>query len=172
MTLNSFWTILGRLCRGSDNPSLVLRCKHVCCQITDAPVLRWNDGSGRYSLDCVPTKTFYQAFIIIINFILLFPFFLSTNYLFKVAPVGTLHCEHSIYLYPEIERFHMTSRPSYWCFKPILWDLNSFLMQTLSFVILMSLLRCWPSEWKRSILISLSLFTSTKYIIDIPLQTV
>ena len=160
MALNSFWTIIGRLCRGSDNPSLVLRCKHVCCQITDAPVLRWNDGSGRYSLDCVPTKTFYLAFIIIIiiiiiivvvviiiiNFILIFPFFLSTNYLFKVAPVGTLHCEHSIYLYPEIERFHVTSRPSYWCSKPILWELNSFLMQTLSFVILMSLLRCWPSE--------------------------
>ena len=43
------------------------------------------------------------------------------------------------------ERFHMTSRRPYWCpetikrrpcwcTKPILWTLNSFLMQTLSFV--------------------------------------
>ena len=49
---------------------------------------------------------------------------------------------------------HMTSRRPYWCpktmkrrpcwcLKPVLWELNSFLMQTLSFV-LINLHRCWP----------------------------
>ena len=37
-----------------------------------------------------------------------------------------------------------------WCPKPILWELNSFLMQTLSFVPI-NLHRCWPREWKHSI---------------------
>ena len=36
------------------------------------------------------------------------------------------------------------------CPKPVLWELNSFLMQTLSFVS-MNLHRCWPREWKHSI---------------------
>ena len=60
-----------------------------------------------------------------------------------------------------IECFHMTSRwpyccpktmkrPPCWCPKPILWELNSFLMQTLSFVAI-NLHRCWPREWKHSI---------------------
>ena len=60
-----------------------------------------------------------------------------------------------------IECFHMTSRRPYWCpktmkrrrswcSKPVLWALNSFLMQTLSFVPL-NLHRWWPREWKRSI---------------------
>ena len=60
-----------------------------------------------------------------------------------------------------IECFHMTSRRPYWypktmkrrpcwCPKPILWELNSFLMQTLSFVPI-NLHRCWPREWKHSI---------------------
>ena len=60
-----------------------------------------------------------------------------------------------------IECFHMTSRRPYWCpktmkqrpclcLKPVLWELNSFLMQTLSFVPI-NLHRCWPREWKRSI---------------------
>ena len=81
-----------------------------------------------------------------------------------------------------IKRLHMTSRLSYWCSKtikrrpcsfsnPILWELNSFLMRTLSFVILMNLLRWWPSDWKRSKVISLSVITRTKSIIDIPRQT-
>ena len=48
------------------------------------------------------------------------------------------------------ECFHMTSRRPCWCAKPILWELNSFLMQTLSFVPI-NLHRCWPREWKRSI---------------------
>ena len=57
-----------------------------------------------------------------------------------------------------IECFHMTSRRPYWCpetmkWRPcwcpkrVLWELNSFLMQTLSFVSI-NLHRCWPREWK------------------------
>ena len=34
--------------------------------------------------------------------------------------------------------------------QPVLWELNSFLMQTLSFVTT-NLHRCWPREWKHSI---------------------
>ena len=60
-----------------------------------------------------------------------------------------------------IECFHMMSWWPYWCPttikrwpcwcpKPILWELNSFLMQTLSFVPI-NLHRCWPGEWKHSI---------------------
>ena len=49
-----------------------------------------------------------------------------------------------------IEFFHMTSRRPFWCPKPVLWELNSFLMQTLSFVPI-NLHRCWPREWKHSI---------------------
>ena len=48
------------------------------------------------------------------------------------------------------ERFLMTSRRPYWCSKPVLWELNSFLMETLSFVSI-NLHRCWSREWKRSI---------------------
>ena len=62
---------------------------------------------------------------------------------------------------PSIECFHMTSRRPYWCPKtmkrrpcwcpkPVLWELHSFLMQTLSFVPIY-LHRCWPREWKHSI---------------------
>ena len=60
-----------------------------------------------------------------------------------------------------IECFYMTSRRPYWypktmkrrpcwCPKPILWELNSFLVQTLSFVPI-NLHRCWPREWKNSV---------------------
>ena len=60
-----------------------------------------------------------------------------------------------------IECFHMTSRRPYlcpktmkrrpcWCPKPILWEMNSFLMQMISFVP-KHLHRCWPREWKHSI---------------------
>ena len=60
-----------------------------------------------------------------------------------------------------IECFHMTSWWPYWCPKtmkqrpcwcpkPIMWELNSFVMQTLSFVPI-NLHRCWPREWKHSI---------------------
>ena len=63
-------------------------------------------------------------------------------------------------VYP-IECFHMTSRRPYWCpitmkrrpcwcSKPSLRELNSFLMQTLSFVPI-NLHICWPREWKHSI---------------------
>ena len=44
----------------------------------------------------------------------------------------------------------MTSRRPCWCPKPILWEFNSFLMQTLS-VVPINLHRCWPREWKHSI---------------------
>ena len=43
----------------------------------------------------------------------------------------------------------MKRRPC-WCPKPVLWELTSFLMQTLSFVPI-NLHRCWPREWKHSI---------------------
>ena len=43
----------------------------------------------------------------------------------------------------------MKRRPC-WCPKPVLWELNFFLMQTLSFVPI-NLQRCWPREWKHSI---------------------
>ena len=46
-----------------------------------------------------------------------------------------------------IQCFYTTSRWPYWCPKPILWELNSFLMQTISFVPI-NLPRCWPREWK------------------------
>ena len=60
-----------------------------------------------------------------------------------------------------IECFHMMSRQPYWCPKtmkrrpcrcpkPVLWELNSFLMQTISFVPI-NLHRFWPREWKHSI---------------------
>ena len=49
-----------------------------------------------------------------------------------------------------IECFHMTSRRPGWCPKPILWELNSFLTQTISFVPI-NLHRCWSREWKHSI---------------------
>ena len=61
------------------------------------------------------------------------------------------------------ECFHMTLRRPYWCPKTmkqwpcwcpklILWELNSFLMQTLSFVPI-HLHRYWPREWKHSIVL-------------------
>ena len=43
----------------------------------------------------------------------------------------------------------MKRRPC-WCPKPVLWELNSFLMQTLSFVPI-NLHRWWSREWKHSI---------------------
>ena len=50
-----------------------------------------------------------------------------------------------------VECFHMTSRRPCWCPKPVPWELNSFRMQTLSFVPI-NLHRCWPREWKHYIL--------------------
>ena len=57
--------------------------------------------------------------------------------------------------------FQITSRRPYccpktikrrpcWCPKPVLWEWNSFLMQTLSFAPI-NMHRCWLCEWKRSI---------------------
>ena len=60
-----------------------------------------------------------------------------------------------------IECFHMTSRRPHCCPKPIHWGLNSFLMQTLSFVPI-NLHRCWPREWKHSIVIAINCHVSWK----------
>ena len=76
-----------------------------------------------------------------------------------VNPKCLLWSEAIVFSIP-IEPFHMTSRRPYWCpkttkrrpcwcSKPILWELNSFLMQTLSFVPI-NLRRCWSRERKRS----------------------
>ena len=43
----------------------------------------------------------------------------------------------------------MKRRPC-WCPKRVLWELNSFLMETLYFV-LINFHRCWSREWKQSI---------------------
>ena len=43
----------------------------------------------------------------------------------------------------------MKRRPC-WCPKPVLWELNTFLVQTLSFVPI-NLHTCWPREWQHSI---------------------
>ena len=45
----------------------------------------------------------------------------------------------------------MKRRPC-WCPKPIMWDLNSFRTETLSLVPI-NLHKCWPREWKRTILL-------------------
>ena len=71
-----------------------------------------------------------------------------------------------------MECFHMTSRQPYWCPKtmkwwpcgcpkPILWGLNSFLMQTLFFVPI-NLHRCWSREWKRCIGFNLNWIETVK----------
>ena len=49
----------------------------------------------------------------------------------------------------------MKRRPC-WCPKQILWELNFFLIQTLSFVPI-NLHRCWPCEWKQSIYLNFHL---------------
>ena len=87
-----------------------------------------------------------------------------------IAPKSPFLCENRSFIQygfapaqelSGIECFHKTSRRPYWCPKtmkrrpcwcpkPILWELNSFLMQTLSFVPI-NLHRCWPREWKHSI---------------------
>ena len=64
-----------------------------------------------------------------------------------------------------IKCFHMTSRRPYWCPKPVLWELNSFLI-LFSFVLInWNLHRCWPREWKHSILrlLRVSFFLYTTY---------
>ena len=74
---------------------------------------------------------------------------------------GTSECFSRCRLALITECLYLTSRRPYWyaktikrqpcwCPKPILWELNSFLMQTLSYVSI-NFYRCWPREWKRSI---------------------
>ena len=55
----------------------------------------------------------------------------------------------------------MTRRPC-WCPKPVLWEFNSFLMQTLS-VVPINLHRCWPREWKHSIELKLGNKSPTEF---------
>ena len=73
---------------------------------------------------------------------------------------GLRLCSHSGLVHT-IECFHMTSRRPYWCpktmkrrpcwcTKPILRELHSFLLQTLSFVPINLPRRYWPREWKRA----------------------
>ena len=88
---------------------------------------------------------------------------------FRLASVADLPCYPGVFpLYQlktssptGLKNEHMTSRRPYCCSKTIkrwpclcstkiLWELNSFLMQTFSFVAII-LHRCWPREWKRSI---------------------
>ena len=74
---------------------------------------------------------------------------------------GTSECFSKCRLALKTECLHLTSRRPYWypktikrrrcwCSKQTLWELNSFPMQTLSFVPI-NLYSCWPREWKRSI---------------------
>ena len=89
---------------------------------------------------------------------------------FSGVPSRGVKWENKTYkLKRSIECFHMTSRRPYWCRKtmklrpcwcpkPVLWELNSFLMLTLSFVPI-NLHRCWPREWKHSIVTSAARFS-------------
>ena len=50
-----------------------------------------------------------------------------------------------------------------WCPEPVLWELNSFLMQMPSFVAI-NLHRWWPCEWKRSYDTFLNNFSDTLFL--------
>ena len=74
---------------------------------------------------------------------------------------GTSECFSKSRLALITKCLHLTSRRPYWypktikrrpcwCRRQILWELNFFLMQTLSSVSI-NFHRCWPREWKRSI---------------------
>ena len=63
---------------------------------------------GTLWIVCQPRLPTAPLLILLLIF-LIFHFFLSTNYLFKVAPAGTFHCEHSIYLYPEVTTFRTSN---------------------------------------------------------------
>ena len=69
---------------------------------------------------------------------------------FTLLFYGSNRHKNRIHFIQATDCFHVTSRPPYWCPKPVRWELNSFLMQTLSFVPI-NLHRCWPREWKRSV---------------------
>ena len=64
-----------------------------------------------------------------------------------------------------IECFHMTSRRPYWCpktmeqrpcwcSKPILWELHSLFSYANFIIVPINLHRCWPREWKHSIVLA------------------
>ena len=63
---------------------------------------------------------------------------------------STLHDQSHEYWTHKIVCFHMTPWRPYFCPKPVAWELNSFLMYTLSFVPI-NLHRCRPREWKHKI---------------------
>ena len=67
----------------------------------------------------------------------------------KWEPAGHIECFHMTSWWPYWCPRTMKRRPC-WCSKPVLWELNSFLMQTCSFVPI-NLHKCWPREWKHSI---------------------
>ena len=73
--------------------------------------------------------------------------FISKSY---SATKNTIDQQHKERGSCSIECFHMTSRRPYWCPKPVPWELNPFLIQTLSFVTI-NLHICWPREWKHSV---------------------
>ena len=82
----------------------------------------------------------------------------SNEMLIDKSPLGPAPASR-FFRIPELfkECFHMTSRRPYWCPKTMkrrpcwcpMWELNSFLMQTLSFVPI-HLHRCCPREWKHA----------------------
>ena len=66
----------------------------------------------------------------------LLPYLTETLNLAPVIFYWHLTCRHVAELKRATQRFHMTSRRPCWCPKPILWELNSFLMQKISFVLI------------------------------------
>ena len=112
-------------------------------------IINCGDGTNSPDVSATIAETFffYHAYVISFRF---------RSLLIPLCKVGEV-----------IECFHMTSRGPYWCPKTmkrrpywcpktmkrrpcwcpksILWELNSFLMQTLSFVPI-NLHRCWPRE--------------------------
>ena len=93
---------------------------------------------------------------------------------------STLYCPvySTLCIAWSIECFYVMSRRPYWCpktmeqrpcwcAKPVVWELSSFVLQTLSFVPI-TLHRCWPREWKHTIV----LLMSSLSFCSIPLSTV
>ena len=113
--------------------------------------------------------------------ILLRRFRFQSSFRFHLRPAGFMgksldHSSCRIKLWQRIERFHMTSRRPCWCSEPgweNVWELKSFLMQTLRFVPI-NLHRCWPRVWKHSckknlkfaIVILLTAYTA--WLLDLP----
>ena len=78
-----------------------------------------------------------------------------------LSKIGSRFWRSNFWTARRLRFIHMTSQRPYWCPKtmkrrpcwcpkPVPWELNSFLMQTLSFVTI-NLHICLPREWKHSI---------------------